>query len=207
MKPIIALLFLLATFAGVAHGETWDFDVYLDDRKIGRHTFTLQQRGDLHELRSQADFNVKVLFIEAYDYQHTASEKWRGDCLQVLDAHTRENGEVTVVKGRLEDDRFVVASPKGEQRLPACVMTFAYWNPQMLAQRQLLNPQTGESLDATITALGKETIAVRGQKVAAERFRLSAPKLRIDLWYSPAREWLALQSTTPEGYLISYRLR
>jgi hypothetical protein len=207
MKSITSLLFLLAAFAGAAHAETWDFDVYLDDRKIGRHTFTLQQHDDRRELRSRADFTVKVLFIDAYAYKHTASEKWRGDCLQALDANTRENSEVTVVKGRLENDGFIVDSPKGQQSLPACVMTFAYWNPHMLAQRKLLNPQTGEWLDATITAMGKETITVRGQKAAADHFRLIAPKLRIDLWYSPSREWLALQSTTPEGYLISYRLR
>jgi hypothetical protein len=52
-----------------------------------------------------------------------------------------------------------------------------------------------------------EEIDVRGKKVQAERYRLEATKMKIDLWYGKAQEWLALQSTTPEGYLINYKLK
>ncbi|HEX5539684.1 MAG TPA: DUF6134 family protein [Methylophilaceae bacterium] len=208
MKLLIsAFLLLMLGFAGPASAKEWAFKVYLDGREIGQHTFTLQQHGDVRELTSQAKFNVKVLFIDAYQYTHTASEKWQRDCLTSLAARTVENKEVTVVKGQREDSGFVVTSPKGMQTLPACVMTFAYWNPNMLTQDKLLNPQTGEWLDVKISALGNDTITVRGKPVTAEHYKLEAPKLKIELWYSPDKEWLALQSTTPEGYVISYKLR
>lgn len=211
MKLLTAFFLLLMGFTGSAYAKEWSFKVYLDDREIGRHVFTLHQQGETRELKSQADFKVKVLFIDAYNYSHTANEKWQSDCLVSLAARTEENKEVTVVKGKLENGGFVVTSPKGTQTLPACVMTFAYWNPQMLTQSKLLNPQTGEWLDVKIRSLGNETIDVRGQQVAAEHFKLDAPKLKIELWYSAGngsdREWLALQSTTPEGYVIRYKLR
>ncbi len=77
----------------------------------------------------------------------------------------------------------------------------------MLEQKKLLNPQTGEWLDVNISSMGKETITVRGQAVSGQRYRLTATKMKIDLWYSAeSKEWLALESTTPEGYLISYKL-
>jgi hypothetical protein len=35
--------------------------------------------------------------------------------------------------------------PGAQQRLPACVMSFAYWNPRLLKQTNLINVQTGAS--------------------------------------------------------------
>lgn len=197
---------LLMAVCSLAHGEEWNFDVYLDDRRIGEHTFVLHQRPAGRELESHAEFQVKVLFVEAYRYSHLAREQWRGDCLRSLDARTVENGETTIVRGALEAGNFVVASPEA-QTLPACIMTFAYWNPAMLAQQRLLNPQTGEWLDVDIRLLGRETMRVGEQAMPADHYRLEAPKLKIDLWYSPAKAWLGLQSTTPEGYVIRYKLR
>jgi hypothetical protein len=33
---------------------------------------------------------------------------------------------------------------EGTQRVDGCVLTFAYWNPEMLGQAQLLNSQDGQ---------------------------------------------------------------
>ena len=203
---------LLVCFSGMAHAKEWPFNVYLDGKEIGQHTFTLSENEGERELVSTANFNVKILFINAYRYTHVAREKWRGDCLASLDARTEENKEITVVKGKLEGDNFkvdvpIAKKPKPLQSLPACIMTFPYWNANMLAQNHLLNPQTGEWLDVKIRSLGNEKIEVRGQAVPAEHFKLEATKMKIDLWYSPDKEWLALTSTTPEGYVITYKLR
>lgn len=206
---LLALPLLTAT---LAQAKEWPFTVYLDGKKIGQHSFVLSESGEEREMTSTANFNVKVLFINAYRYQHVAREKWRGDCLTSLDAKTEENKEVTVVKGKLDGSNFMVDVPvakkaKPQQQLPACVMTFPYWNAAMLSQQHLLNPQTGEWLDVKIRSLGKDTIEVRGKQVDAEHFKLEATKMKIDLWYSADKEWLALTSTTPEGYVITYKLR
>lgn len=194
-------------FANPAAAKEWPFRVYLDNKEIGQHSFVVDDRDGSRELSSNAMFKVKILFINAYSYNHVAKETWQGDCLTSLEAHTVENKEITDVKGKLGDQGFALDAPKGKLSLPACVMTFAYWNPLMLKQSKLLNPQTGEYLDVKIRSLGNEKIDVRGQSVAAEHFKLEATKLKIDLWYSSDKEWLALKSTTPEGYVISYKLR
>ena len=124
-----------------------------------------------------------------------------------LDASTQENGTTTLVKGKLEKDGFKIDTPRGRESLPACVMTFAYWNPKILEQSRLLNPQTGEWLELSISNRGTDTVQVRGKQTKAEHYFLDAVKLRIDLWYTPEGEWLALKSTTPEGRIISYQLK
>lgn len=209
MRYSLQLLALLGlSLAGSASSASeWPFTAYLDGKEIGQHRFAITKSGDGVTLTSEADFQIKILFINAYQYQHRASEVWRNDCLQKLEARTEENRQVSLVVGKQQSGSFKVEGPKGQLALPNCSMTFAYWNPKMLQQDKLLNPQTGEWLDVNIRRISRETIEVRGQPVTAERYRLTTSKMKIDLWYSEKQEWLALESTTPEGYLISYKLR
>ncbi len=85
-------------------------------------------------------------------------------------------------------------------------MSFAYWNPVMLQQSRLLNAQTGEYDQITIKAMGEESLQVRGATQATQHYRLTGSKLSIDLWYSPAGDWLALESTTENGRRLRYVL-
>lgn len=214
---LICTLGLLCSLSTSAMAKEWLFNVSLDGKPIGEHSFVLTEKNGAEKdgqsmLTSTANFKVKVLFINAYNYQHVAREHWNGDCLASLDARTEENKDITQVKGTLDGNQFpvempVAKRPKAPQSLPACIMTFAYWNSKMLTQNKLLNPQTGEWLDVKIRSLGTESIDVHGQSVPAEHFKLEATKMKIDLWYSPAKEWLALTSTTPEGYVITYKLK
>lgn len=202
------IFFTAAMIAMPALAEEWAFDVFLDKSKIGKHTFTLDQN---RNLTSRAKFNVKVLFIEAYSYDHTAKEKWKEDCLAGLEAHTTENKVVTHVKGAKKDAGFEVTDGKTTQTLPACTMTFAYWNPKILTQSKLLNPQNAEYLDTQFENMGQETITVKGKPVETMHYKLKGNlngknKLNIELWYNLKNEWVALKSITPEGYTINYKL-
>jgi len=209
-KPLlISALLMTSLFSVEISAKEWAFDVYLDKNKIGLHTFTLN---DSKELISTAKFNVKVLFINAYQYDHKAIEQWQGDCLNSLESHTLENKVETNIKAKLSGQEFTVDDGKVKQKLPACTMTFAYWNPKILQQSKLLNPQNGEWLDTKFTNLGTETIDVKNKKVEASHYKLDGSlngknKLKIELWYSENNEWLALKSITPEGYTINYKLR
>lgn len=200
------LLLMLVLYAHTAHAREWAFDVYLDHKQIGSHTFRLDSNGSERDLISSAKFRVKLLFIEAYSYSHTALEKWDGDCLISLEAQTLENEDETAVHGERTSSGFQLSGPKGALALPGCVMTFAYWNPKMLEQKRLINPQTGVFQAVTIRRIGSETLRLGQGATQAHRYKLTGDKLDIDLWYSPNMQWLALQSTTPEGYLIRYKL-
>jgi hypothetical protein len=202
-------LVLTSLLADTVTAKEWSFDVYLDKDKIGQHLFKLNES---NLLTSTAKFNVKVLFINAYQYDHKAVEDWQGDCLISLEAHTLENKVETNVKGKLSDQTFTVDDGKFQQNLPSCTMTFAYWNPKITQQSKLLNPQNGEWLDTKFTNLGIDTIDVKNKKIEANHYKLEGSlngksKLNIDLWYSANNEWLALKSKTPEGYIIKYKLR
>lgn len=191
MRRALLAILLAAAAPAFAEARAWDFRVFLEEREIGRHRFTLSGQGAERELRSEARFDVRVLFIPAYRYRHDALERWRGDCLVSLQATTDDNGEPSAVDWR---------GPAG-----GCAMSFAYWNPRILRGGRFLNAQTGEVVPVTVAPQGEETVEVRGRRVPAQRHRLTGPNLTIDLWYA-GDEWVALQSVTEGGRVLRYRL-
>ena len=70
-----------AALAAEPTATEYRFAVYYGDRRIGEHRYEIVQDGDATRVRSRADFQVKLLFINAYRYEHQANELWRGGCL------------------------------------------------------------------------------------------------------------------------------
>jgi hypothetical protein len=197
----------LIFFVGIVQAKEWAFDVFLDNSKIGTHTFKLDN--DL--MISSAKFNVKILFINAYQYNHTSREIWNNDCLSEINVDTTEDKVNIKVTGSKTANGFEISDGKTNQTLPACTMTFAYWNPKILNQTKLLNPQNAQYLDTSIDKLTNETIIVKGSPIEATHYKLTGmlngkTKLNIELWYNLKGDWVALKSTTSEGYKITYKL-
>lgn len=193
--------------AHAAATQAWDFRVFLDEAPIGHHRFAVRESGHARDVTSEARFAVKVLGFTAYRYAHDAAEHWRGGCLTSLRARTDDNGERTEVHASRGAERLTVSGPRAREPLPGCVLTFAYWDPAILAQTRLLNPQTGEHESVSVTRLGEETISVRGVPVQTLRYRITGPRHPVDLWYSPQRAWLQLESTVEGGRRLRYRLQ
>ncbi len=207
IRLALGTLLMLGSVAALANPKRWEFQVFLDDAAIGHHHFVLSDKGTERELTTDARFEVKVLFINAYRYVHDASERWRGNCLAGLTARTDDNGKQSAVQVDQQGERLSVVSSRGREALDGCVMSFAYWNPEILRQTRLLNSQTGQYEAVTIAAMGEEKITVRGAPVQAKRYRITGPKNPIDLWYSADNNWLALQSTLEGGRRLRYLLR
>jgi hypothetical protein len=187
-----ALLLLLgAAQAAASEARAWTFRVFLDDREIGQHSFTLRGEGPARELRSEARFQVSLLGFTAYRYRHDATERWSGGCLRALASRTDDNGQALAVDWRADDDD--------------CAMSFAYWHPRILQGGNLLNAQTGRFVPVQISRQGEETIEVRGRAALSQRYRLTGPELSIDLWYADG-DWVALESSAPGRRRLRYRL-
>ena len=187
-------------------GARWQFDVSLDGKPIGSHSFDLQQRGSQTILTTEASFDVKFLFVTAFKYRHQNTEVWRDDCLLSIDASTNSNGKEQVVRGEAGEGSFSLQSTVGSNSLPSCIQTFAYWNPSMLESKRLLNSQTGAYEDVAVTLEGRDEVAVAGSLVEALRYRLSARAGDITLWYSADdKTWLGLEAPAKGGRKLLYR--
>ena len=203
-----AWLFCLALVAphtafAASPGE-WRFNVLLDGSTIGSQLFRLTRDGNRSRVEIEASFDVKVLFFNAYSYRHRNEEVWEGGCLRSMQASTDDNGKLFRVNATSTDNGVLVETVDRREQLPACISSFAYWDPEELRSPRLLNSQTGKYEPVTLRELGQETIAFRGQPTLARRVALESRNPRIDLWYSLSDDWLALESTTTSGRKLYY---
>jgi hypothetical protein len=178
----------------------WYFQVFLDDKPIGYHHFTLND----NRLQSTAEFNVKILFINAYHYKHNNRELWDGNCLAEIHSETIDNGEQYSVNGATVNNHFRVSTQDSKTTLTGCVRTFAYWDPELLDTPYLLNTQTGEYQEVNLEQAGNEEFSLYGKTVQASRYVLKTDDGDIELWYGPEGEWIALNSTTKGGRILRY---
>lgn len=207
-KAAALLLGALLGASGAVHAstaqQTLRFKVYLDQTPIGEHSFELSTGEAEKEVVSRARFDVSVLIFKAYRYRHESRERWRDGCLERIQSATDDNGKDFQVLGERVADALRLEVNGQADRLPTCVSTFAYWDPDFLKRPRLLNPQTGELVDVRLEAQGRERRALRGREVDAERYRLRADDLDITLWYTPDGDWIGLESDTGKGRMLRY---
>ena len=201
---LVSLQLLSSPVALAGEPREWAFNVFLGDKPIGSQVFQLTDDGGEKRVSIQADFDVRILFFTAYSYRHKNEEVWRDGCLRRIESTTDDNGTAFRVLGVQREASFVVETGKSRVTLDDCVWSFAYWDEDFLSQRKLLNSQTGEYEAVSATLVGEETVDYRGRPTRARRWTLAGPKFRIDLWYSPEREWLALESESKGGRRLRY---
>lgn len=188
-------------------GRVYDFQVFLDEKPIGSHRFTVTTDGAERHVTSDARFAVKFLGFEAYRYRHHADEHWNGDCLVALTSSTDDDGKTSRVTLRKPGEVNEIATGAGTLSVPGCLMTYAYWNPALRSRSTLLNPQTGRTDSVTIQRLGTGRLARHGQAILAVDWRISGGEAPIDVWVSEEGDWVGLDSMVAKGrHKLSYRL-
>lgn len=201
----LALAAAATTSADTSEALEWKFKVYLDDKEIGYHDFAVTEQGPTRKVETEASFDVKFLFFNAYSYRHNNEEVWNQDCLDGLNSSTDANGEAFAVSGETTSGAFRVEDGESVRELPQCVMSFAYWNPAILSADRLLNSQTGEYQKVDIVRAGLDQIEVNGKAVPADRYELRLDKGTITVWYSvDDQRWLSLDAPAKGKRRIRY---
>lgn len=192
MKWLGVLALVAAGHATAQDGGEWNFTATLNGKPIGTHRFVVTGTAAARSVDSRAQLVVRVLGIPAYRYRHRAEERWQGDCLRELRADTDDDGSRQQVEQRHEAE---------------CVMSFAYWNPRLVTQQRLVNPQTGRAEPVRIERLPDAAIDVAGRPVPAQGWRLQTQTQRISVWYAAeGGRWIALDAEVKGGGTLSYRL-
>ena len=61
----------------------------MNDKGIGFHEFNVQN----DTISNKAQFDVKLWFIPAYKYRHTATEVYKDNCLIQLESETQDGAD------------------------------------------------------------------------------------------------------------------
>jgi hypothetical protein len=204
----VTILLLLGNVSQASQqDQSWKFKVFLGDKEIGEHNFNLSSVQNAVHVTTNANFDVYILFINAYSYRHSNHEIWNGSCLKSIHSVTDDNGTEFRVSGKTVNDKLHVTTHDDMYVRSGCIKTFAYWDPSFLQSEMLLNSQTGEIVPVSVSYIGPEKIVVRDESITARRYQLVTDEFTIDLWYSNDDQWLALNSTTPDGNTLRYKIQ
>ncbi len=181
------------------------FDVFLNERAIGTHRFDIRRDEDLWAITSDAAYDVRILFFNAYRYRHRAEEQWQDGCLTRIRSSTDDDGDTIELSGeRGEQGLRVTVNGATTDLDHDCVASFAYWHPEWLDRARLLNPQTGD-LEAVALSGGELAPLPWQDTRTAYRYQLETPEAPIELWYDRDGRWIGLRSRLESGHTVTYR--
>lgn len=176
--------------------EDISFEVWMDDKRLGTHHYHFSEYGDLLQVDSKAQFNVKIMFVNVFKYEHHAVEHWQGYCLRAVRSGTTTNGKEEALER--EFDR------------QDCPGTYSYWDKARLQRTELTNAQTGEKETATWQDLPSTPLPAPSKKAVLAHtptgmthHQLTTPSATFLLWYDKTGRCLSMQ-TTNDGRTITY---
>ena len=196
-------LFLLFIFAlspslYAQEMQEWNFNVTVDGKLIGKHQFRTKREEGFTIVTSNAKFDVKILFVNILKYRHQNREVWEAGCLAKIESNTRSNKKKFKVSGIKDKDGFAINTLVENKIHQGCLYTFAYWNPDFLLQDRLINSQTGEIEEVTVSKLDTESDSLTG-------YIVNAKEGPIKVWYSD-ETWIGLESTLKNGRTLRYQI-
>jgi hypothetical protein len=206
IRSLMILLFSLSagqvvgteTEVQVASTRVLDFEVFLNDREVGKHRFELLEQGDSVEVSSTMSLDFKVFKIKRVKYRHQANEIWQSGCLVALQSETEKQGKTVAVEASTDPSGLVIQRPKDSETITGCVRGFSYWNPQWLEGENMLNAETGINIPVDIGSEFSEQDNIT-------RIKIALPKVDIDLQYDAAGEWLSLKTELLIGGTLRYQ--
>ena len=194
----------IANSESVDSSQSWKFRVWLDDTPIGTHQVSISTEENRKSVHTQADFDVRFLFVPVYSYSHETREFWEDGCLVNIRSTTDDNGDDYFISSMQREQGLTLETQDGKTSLDGCVRTFAYWDIELLQSERLLNTQTGKYEKVSVINMGTGVLTVDDENIEARQFRLVSEGVTIDLWYTSEMHWLALESVTESGAVLRY---
>ena len=186
---IVALLGLAITpsAAGSPAGKIHRvFDINRSGDKIGTETIDIEQQDDTITAKSKTNVSVKILFVEAYRYESSTNEVWKGGQLVSFKSQTNDNGTQHQVKVTAMPDKVSMDADGKHSDLPKTVVPVSLWRKETVRETDAFEPDTGNRLSLKVSDLGPDSATVNGVTHQAHHFKI-ADTLKgsyvRELWY------------------------
>jgi hypothetical protein len=164
------------------------FDIVRKDDKIGSNVVDIDRHGDATMVKNRTDISVKLMYIEVYHRQHTASETWKNGQLTAFKSQTDDNGAKHVVEiapGASPDKiTLIVDGVRSEE--PKSIAPASLWSRDLVTRTELFDTSDGQRYTVKVSDLGDETLTIQGVKHQTRHFRLDAKPpadFDRDLWF------------------------
>ncbi len=185
--------------------ETLEFAIMRKGEQIGTHRIELRRTGKETSVSVETNVEVKVLFVTAYRFQYTGTERWVNGRLVALSAETDDNGTQHKLTAALKGATLEVDADGKAAQVDKNIIPASLWNPELVRQSVMLDTQTGQVMPISVVDGGSEEVTVESGPAMAHRYTIKG-KFSQDVWYDSRGRLVQSQLVGRDGSVISYKL-
>ena len=196
-RIIILLIFLSFPLSLNAHLQHYDdlnrieFDIYRNNKHIGKHIFSFKRSDGQLAVESEINFKIKKFGIVLYKYHVHGTEIYQNGELIKFNSKTNQNGKQKYVNLKLENGEYIIDGSSYKGKAPKEYLLGTWWNHSIVKTAAQISAVSGRIIKQKVTFLGKETINIGGKSYNTLHFNFSSTdkkldkdkKLNTDVWY------------------------
>ena len=196
-KVILVFILLTYTSTSSAHVQHYEnlnsieFDIYRNNKNIGKHIFSFKRSGDKLIVDSEINFEIKKLGVTLYKYHVKGAEVYEKGKLVKFNSKTLQNKKKKYVNLLSEDNNFIIDGSSFKGKVPNDYVLGTWWNHSIVDSDAQISAVSGRIIKQKVTFLGKETIKIDNKFYETLHFNFSSTdkklgkdkKLNTDIWY------------------------
>ena len=196
-KIIISFILISLPFSTNAHVQHYEglkrieFDIYRNNKNIGKHIFSFKKSNGQLEVESQINFEIKKLGIVFYKYHVKGTEFYKDGKLVKFNSKTNQNGKEKYVNMELENGQHIIDGSSYQGKAPIDYLLGTWWNHSIVKAKAQISAVSGRIIKQKVASLGKETIKIDDKSYKTLHFNFSSTdkklsknkKLNTDVWY------------------------
>ena len=219
-KIVFSLFFFLITLTANAHVahykdlKSLEFDLYRNNKLIGKHVYLFTQNSDNLVVNSKINFKIKKFGVTLYKYQAEGTEVYKNSKLLSFNSKTDQNNKKKYVNIEQKENKYFIDGSSYKGEAPTDYIVGTWWNHAIVQAQAQISAVSGRIIKQKVTYLGKETIEINGKKIETLHFNFSSTdkkldkgkKLNTDVWYEEKSLYWVKASFNKQG-LWEYRLK
>ncbi len=184
----IIAIFILSTLAysANAHVQHYDklnrieFDIYRNDKQIGKHIFTFERDGSNLSVKSEINFEIKKLGVVLYKYSAEGTEYFEDGVLTKFTSKTRQNKKDKYVNMKLENGEYIIDGSSYKGKVPKNHVLGTWWDHSIIDAKAQISAVSGRIIKQNVKFLGKEKITINGITYDTLHFNFTSADKKLD---------------------------
>ena len=167
------------------------FHALRDGTRIGEHRVIFRADGDLLNVETRVDIEVKVLFFTVFHFTHRSAEIWQSGRLVSIDTATDDDGTLLKVFGAATADGFRIVGADGPFLAAPTLMTSnSLWDRRIVLQDRMLDAQYGGVIGLVAKRLADQPVDTPRGRVRASCYQMITPHYAGRLFYDSDGRWV-----------------
>jgi len=168
-----------------------EFDIYRNNKHIGKHIFSFERSNEQIAIDSEINFEIKKFGIVFYKYHVKGTEIYKAGKLIKFNSKTNQNDKHKYVNLKLEDGEYTIDGSSYKGKVPEDYLLGTWWNHSIVKAAAQISAVSGRIIKQKVIFLGKETITSGSNTFNALHYNFSSTdkkldknkRLNTDVWY------------------------